>query len=87
MRTIFERIVAEANSGWKPAALEPKDKGTTPVGSYFIYQKEWGAPINGGTQPIWSYNLSKILDLWKEYGGYVFSSEHEIIKSQHNDII
>lgn len=78
MRTVFEGILFSSNQGWKFLPLD----GTTeyPVGAYFTYQQKVGPPIAGGTQPIWSYDLTKVLNLWKQYGGYVFNENGNILR-------
>jgi len=78
MRTIFESILFSSNQGWR---LKPLDGKTEyPVGAYFVYQNVTGAPKDGGTQPIWSYDLTKVLNLWEEYGGYVFDENGKILR-------
>jgi hypothetical protein len=78
--TIFEKFLAESNEGWWLLSLESYNREIVPVGHYFVYQEKYGSPLQGGTQPIWSYDLSKILYLWNKFGGYVYTSDFEILK-------
>lgn len=80
MRTIFKGILYHSNQGWKFKPLEPIQGYKNPKGSYFVYQKNIGPPIGGGTQPVWSYDLTKIVALWKEEGGYVFDENGKILR-------
>jgi len=75
---LLERIISSFNFGWK---LKPLDGKTEyPVGSYFVYQKKLGPPIVGGTQPIWSYDMTEIVALWEAEGGYVFDENGKILR-------
>jgi hypothetical protein len=82
--TILEQIIAENNLGWSVESFDLVNRGKTPVGAYFMYQKQMGHPKDGGTQPLWSYNLSQLIKAASEFGGRVFDHNGKILKTSIN---